>query len=334
MPLEMDGDGEFHRLLRSHLEATYRTPVVNLTRLPTWPHSNVHRVDRADGSSWVARAFAAERPQVRVEGDAAILRHLEELGYPAERLAHAVPVSRMDDRPVLVTEYIHGTQPDDSARTLGLLAKMLARLATLPCDDGAPSRDAGAWGADPNYEGRPRQDIVGALAILDEIDGRVPRQYLSRYESLRHQLDGLGDLEGLPEGLVHPDAIPVNAVQSRNGSTVFIDWTSAGRGPRLSAFGWLLSGWYGGGPIDRDKTDALAEGYAAHVRLEDEELDRIPDAMRIRGLVCACWGLRWAVVRDEPPAPAALHACDDEDNAVALAIAARVREVMKTRGSP
>lgn len=323
-----DEDVELHAELCAHLESTYNVRIVGARRLQAW-NPYVHRVDQDDSPPWVARVAKPERPVARVHGDAEVLAHLGTLGYPAERLAHPEPVSIMGSKPVLITEFISGTQPPGTAPTQRVLASLLGRLATLPSDTGAPARPAGAWGGDPRHEGRPCEDIAAAAELLDEIDGRVPRQYTKRYESLHRQVEGLDDLEGLPEALIHPDVGPVNAVRGHDRSIVLIDWTSAGRGPRLAAFGWLLNGGTTpGNRLDPRKTDALAAGYAEHVRLTDEELARIPDAMRIRSLYFACWYFHRAIVQDTELSPQAKWACRDETNAVGHAIAGRVRAII------
>lgn len=290
-------------------------------------NASVHRVDLADGSCWVARIFGSNRPIERVLGDAEILRHVGTFGYPAERLAHDDPVSVLDDgSSVVVTDFIEGTEPDGNlASTQGALAALLGRLATLPCDEGAPSRDAGAWGSDPRYEGRPRQDIAAALERLAQIDGRLPAESRPRYDSLRRQVEEVDDLEGLPEALLHPDPAPVNARSRSDGSVVFVDWTSAGRGPRIAALGWFLGGVSAPGGYDHAKLTAVVEGYGSYVRLEDEELDRLPDAMRVRGLFFACLSFSNAILAGQPPSGPGLHWCTDEDNGRGHVIAEAIR---------
>jgi hypothetical protein len=98
--------------LPAHLEDRYGIRVAGLSRLQSW-NPFVHRVDRQDGPSWVARLFQAGRPVERVEGDAEILCILEKHGYPAERCACCDPVSNLDGWHVLVTEYIEGVVWDD-----------------------------------------------------------------------------------------------------------------------------------------------------------------------------------------------------------------------------
>src|SRR5581483_1417940 len=75
--------------LTRHLEATYGIAVPGMRELDV----GVWHVRRADGPDWLARVFPAARPAGAAEGDAELLAGLGEAGFPAERCAHARPVS-------------------------------------------------------------------------------------------------------------------------------------------------------------------------------------------------------------------------------------------------
>jgi hypothetical protein len=79
----MDHEPAGDRLL-VHLRDRYSIDAVAATKLSVHK-TYVFRIDRNDGSPWIARAFPPARPRTGVEGDAAILRFLEQHGYPAER---------------------------------------------------------------------------------------------------------------------------------------------------------------------------------------------------------------------------------------------------------
>jgi hypothetical protein len=116
--------------LPAHLEARYGIQVSQLTELDL----GVYRVGRRDGPDWVARVFAAGRPVAAAEGDAALLRHLEQQDFPAERCAAQEPVSAHEGQGVLVTRHVEGSRADGSRRTFGHLGGLLGRLHTLPAD--------------------------------------------------------------------------------------------------------------------------------------------------------------------------------------------------------
>ena len=118
---DLGGLGAMHhepvpeRLL-AYLRDRYGIDPVAATKLSVHK-TYVFRIDRNDGSPWVARAFPPARPRARVEGDAAILRFLERQDYPAERLAADDAVSDFDGSAVLVTRFVEGVQLPGGAAT-------------------------------------------------------------------------------------------------------------------------------------------------------------------------------------------------------------------------
>jgi hypothetical protein len=88
--------------LPAHLEDHYGIRVTATARLA----EGVFRVDHDAGPPWVARMMVASRPLARTEQDAGVLRFLERQGFPAERCAHASPVTELGGRAVLITGYL------------------------------------------------------------------------------------------------------------------------------------------------------------------------------------------------------------------------------------
>jgi Ser/Thr protein kinase RdoA (MazF antagonist) len=166
--------------LLAHLRDRYAIDPVAATRLSVHK-TYVFRIDRTDGSPWVARAFPPGRPRASVEGDAAVLTFLERQGYPAERLAADDSVSDFDGSAVLVTRFVEGGQLPDSAEKFAMMGELLGRLHALPYDDCA-SRPGGASGEDPSREGSPRQDLLAALGFLDAVDTKVEATERERFE--------------------------------------------------------------------------------------------------------------------------------------------------------
>ncbi|HEY4460733.1 MAG TPA: hypothetical protein VGN81_40915, partial [Pseudonocardiaceae bacterium] len=158
--------------LIAHLRDHYGIDAVAATRLSVHK-TYVFRIDRNDGSPWVARAFPPARPQSGVDGDAAILEFLTRQDYPAERVAAGDPVSTFDGSGVLVTRFVDSVPLPEGARKFAILGDLLGRLHALPLDESA-SRPGGASGEDPGREGSPRQDLLAALAFLDAVDTKVP----------------------------------------------------------------------------------------------------------------------------------------------------------------
>src|SRR5215475_10378994 len=113
--------------LLAHLRDRYGIDATTATQLSVH-NTYVFRIDRNDGEPWVARAFPPARPRAGVEGDAAILRFLEQQDYPAERLAVDDAVSDLDGSAVLVTRFVDGTRLPDGAAKFAMMGDLLGRL--------------------------------------------------------------------------------------------------------------------------------------------------------------------------------------------------------------
>jgi Ser/Thr protein kinase RdoA (MazF antagonist) len=291
----MDHEPAGDRLL-VHLRDRYGIDATTATKLSVHK-TYVFRIDRNDGSPWIARAFPPARPRAGVEGDAAILRFLEQHGYPAERLADDDAVSDFDGSAVLVTRFVEGGQLPDGPAKFAMMGELLGRLHALPVDDSF-SRPGGASGEDPRHEGAPRQDLLAALAFLDAVDTKVPAAERERFERLRTRVRFADDGAGLPEALLHGNLLhaPDHAVLSEEGP-VAINWKAAGRGPRLADFAYLIWGTGAWNPRrpDQERIDAAVSAYRRHVEPTGDELDRLEAVMFIRTLYLVCFGYRRAV---------------------------------------
>jgi Ser/Thr protein kinase RdoA (MazF antagonist) len=300
MASRKDSDKARARLekLRIYLEKRYAVRIIGLTRLDR----GVYRVDRREGRSWVARIFSAERAIDQVQGDADVLRFLEEHGFPAERCARPDPVSAPGGRGVLVTEFVEGNGIDLSEPTLYALGEMLGRLNTLPAGSGGVAREAGSLHHYSLREGGPRNELDAARSWLDEVEEKVPASRRAPYKSLREQVAQADDSHGLPEALVHPDPVPKNVIATPDAGLVMIDWTGAGRGPRLVPLAVLIwSSALGKEGWALERVDPVVAGYSSHVRLTEDEVARLADVMRVRPLVFACWRYRRAVASGNQP---------------------------------
>jgi Ser/Thr protein kinase RdoA (MazF antagonist) len=282
--------------LLAHLRDRYGIDPAAATKLSVHK-TYVFRIDRKDGSPWVARAFPPARPRVGVEGDAAILRFLERQNYPAERLAVDDAVSDLDGSSVLVTRFVEGVHLPDGAAKFAIMAELLGRLHALPYDESV-CRPGGASGEDPSREGTPHQDLLAALSFLDAVDTKVAASERERFEQLRDQVRAADDGDGLPESLLHGNLLhaPDHAVLSEQGP-VAINWKASGRGPRLADFAYLIWGTGSWNPRrpNQEWIDAAVSAYRPYVEPTDDELDRLEAVMYIRTLYLACFGYRRAV---------------------------------------
>jgi Ser/Thr protein kinase RdoA (MazF antagonist) len=272
-PLRVDDLGR-------HLEGRYGVEVADLAPLDR----GVFRVDRRDGSRWLARVFPAERPLVSVEEDAAILRALERAGFPAERCADPEPVSEFLGQGVLVTGFLENHGPLRPGRVAAILGVLLGRLHTHPATD---LRPGGAW-HHLSFVGGPREEIAAAAQLLDDHLPEVAVRELPLFDQLRDEVARLDDCHDLPHAFVHPDFVPANAISTADEKLAIVDWTGAGRGPRLWSIGFLL--WAAGARSPR-LVDLVVSRYRRSIELEPAELDRLEGAIRGRPVMLEVWAL-------------------------------------------
>jgi Ser/Thr protein kinase RdoA (MazF antagonist) len=294
--------------LPAHLEHRYGIRVAATTKLM----AGVYKVQQDRGPTWVARLSVTGRPIERVEEDAGVLRFLQRQGVPAERCAHPEPVSWLDGRAVLVTEHIEGGALPQAPAARRALGDILGRLQGLVTEPGPTERPAGSLHHLPGYEGYPSQDLAAAAALLADLEGRVRAEHEGTYQAIKELLPKGDDGLGLPESFVHPDPVRTNAIATASGP-VLVDWTGAGRGPRLASLAALL------GSLAPQHVDDVLAGYQAHTTLTAEELDRLEGVLWVRALWLASWQCWLAVVSSK------VTTAFVPDGARIAAIAARAR---------
>jgi Ser/Thr protein kinase RdoA (MazF antagonist) len=263
--------------LSHHLADRYGIDPGRLTELDV----GVFRVDRRDGPSWVARVFA-DRAAADLDADAALLRALEAGGFPAERCAHDEPVSAWAGKSVLVTRLVEGQRSDGRGRTFGFLGALLGRLHAHEAVHVPPG---GAW-HHLSQHGGPREEIAAAIELFESAEHLVPPEQHLLYDEIRDALEELDDCNDLPLAFVHPDFVPPNAITTPDDRRVIVDWTGAGRGPRLWSLAFLL--WAGGARSPR-LIDIAVPRYARSVRLTANELERLVDVIPGRPLTMDVW---------------------------------------------
>jgi Ser/Thr protein kinase RdoA (MazF antagonist) len=117
---------------------------------------------------------------------------------------------------------------------------------------------------------------------LDSIEPAVPSGEARAFDTIRTAVAAADGGDGLPEAFVHSDPVPKNVIFTTEGP-VLVDWTSAGRGPRLASMTLVLrSGW---------AAMPFMKGYARVVSLTEEERDRLAGLLFSRTLIDAVFRL-------------------------------------------
>jgi len=297
--------------LAEHLHSTYGVPITGTRELDL----GVLRVDRADGSSWIARILPASRPVEATRADADLLDWLNESGFPAECPADPEPVSLHGGQSILVTQRVPGAARRPEPGSLERLGRLLGRLHALPAGCPAADRPGGAW-HHLILDAPPEEERGALVQLLDAARSRVPGDQVPLYDELRRELETLDAFDHLPHSLVHPDPVPRNVIVSRDGNATVIDWAGAGRGPRVVSLGCLL---WAASSCGRDGVRAALRGYQEVITLDPAEWDRLDAATKVRPLTLACW--TFATGRDRLPGAAAWWRRERRRTARAIAAA-------------
>jgi Ser/Thr protein kinase RdoA (MazF antagonist) len=263
--------------LPARLEEHYGIAVTKLTKLDV----GVFRVDRSGKDTpLVARLFSQARPYALAEGDLAVLRYLAEVSFPAERPFGDDPLTRHEGQSLLLTDFIkEAPKPKRPPYPIVRLGAIIGRLHRLPVPAGA-DRPAGAL--HHFAEGTMADELQAVAGWLDCIEDRVPDGAGDALDALRVAVADADGGDGLPEAFVHPDPVPKNVIFTADGP-ILVDWTSAGRGPRLASMTLVLrSGW---------AAVRFMKGYSKVISLTDDERDRLAGMLFSRQLIDLVFGV-------------------------------------------
>jgi Ser/Thr protein kinase RdoA (MazF antagonist) len=265
--------------LPSHLNDAYGIDVAMMTELDV----GVLRIDRHDGPSWVARVFPKSRHLDDVRRDSLMLDLLARGGFPSERNAAFESVSLHGDQAVLVTEFIPGERAKAGARTFAWLGGLLGALHAREVTDAvAPG---GGWHHLVS-SGPPRDEVRALQTLLEEMSPTVDSSHEETFDALARAVASLDTCDDLRHCFVHPDMVPLNAIERPDGSIAIVDWANAGRGPRLWSLGISL---FAAGVRDLRRVDRFVSRYAKWTTLDPEEFDRLEGAIRARPLTIHAW---------------------------------------------
>jgi Ser/Thr protein kinase RdoA (MazF antagonist) len=136
--------------------------------------------------------------------------------------------------------------------------------------------------------GAPKDEVAALNGLLDDFETRVKKADAGAFMSLRARVDAIDVCDDLPHCLVHPDMVPENAVETEDRSLVIIDWTNAGRGPRLWSLAMTL---FAAGARDPRLVEKAISRYVPHSSLSAEELERLEGVLCARPLTIHAWAV-------------------------------------------
>ena len=176
-------------------------------------NDHVFRVDRGDGEPWIARVYPPARPEAGVEGDAAILRFLEQRDYPAERLA----AIQAETSPQIqgAREALDGALA--KAKEIAEDPTVLERAAeeqVAAAGAGAPSSAAEPDQAASEVQAKPETHVAGVDEVARADDQPVEETPLAAPAPDGSSVEAAADeavaapMEPQPEAAAHSEAPP------------------------------------------------------------------------------------------------------------------------------
>jgi Ser/Thr protein kinase RdoA (MazF antagonist) len=295
----------FPELLYEHYELDAAT-LECLSESPIEEGYMVYRIHHPDGRSWIARVYRRDRPRLDwfryfypwspqdatdwLLTRAATLVYLEQQGYPAPQVirthdGHLLAV--VDGWCSLITTFIEGTVLQPTLAQLRLLGTALGRLHTVNSNGVAPGFPA--HGKSNWY----LEDALStALAHLASIEPLLSKEWLPFHTAFRETFQRIGARSDLPLTIIHADGWAGNAIQTKDGQVVLIDWDNAGLGLAILDVGRLLlechlqSDLPPDDPLawhiqpDASRIFAVVDGYVQQRLPIPAELDVLLDAIR------------------------------------------------------
>jgi homoserine kinase type II len=197
-----------------------------------------------------------------------LLDTAEAAGLPVARILRNADGRWLDHaagKPALIMPRLPGRHVvNPAARHCRAVGRFLARFhrASLPLAERAPPY--------------PR-DAVWLEQHAAEIASRLPfddRSLLSRCIQPIGAMLRRGDVQTLPQGVVHGDLFRDNVLFTARGLAGVVDFHHAARGFWLYDIGVAINDWCSesGGRLDPERTLALLKGYHLHRPLLQEEL--------------------------------------------------------------
>jgi Ser/Thr protein kinase RdoA (MazF antagonist) len=187
-----------------------------------------------------------------------------------------------EDQGVLVTEFIPGKRPKAGGRTFAYLGALSGALHAREITNMAPG---GGWHHLVS-SGTPSDEVRALQELLDSHASSVATADKSAFKALTTEVSTIDVCEDLPHCFVHPDMVPLNAIELDDESLAIVDWANAGRGPRLWSVGMSL---FAAGVRDLRPVEKFVSRYVKWSSLQADELTRLDVAIRARPLTIHAW---------------------------------------------
>ncbi|MCC6192548.1 MAG: MerR family transcriptional regulator [Anaerolineales bacterium] len=281
------------------LLAQYQRADARVEPFPDGPKDGLwrHRVQFAGGDVGLVYSGRADHPQTEwlhghggrptvdfLLGQASLLRHLAEHGYPAPRVVANTAgqdLSHASGWTVLVTQAVSGAAVEGAPESFRGLGAALGWLHTLPLESERGMLLPPSW----LYADHA---LAAARHFLEAARAQPPADdwpWLAAFEATLLQVQSA---TRLPRCVVHGGAWLANAVWTAGAEFAFGEWHSGGAGVAILDLGRLLLGGHRERnsslsrsitPDDR-RVQAVLEGYCQYRIPTSQEVELLPAAIR------------------------------------------------------
>lgn len=256
----------------------------------------VWRVDAADGQIYVLRVLPGSEDLPRVRYEATLLYALSEKPLPfrlplplrASNGDIVVPFERETGSSTIATlhPFLPGSRPDrtdptGAAQAGTALAVLDSALAELPEQVVRQFQSLSTFGDVDHYHVLVPDPLVAIEQL--PVDRNLSSAVRNLLAAVIEKTDEL--YSRLPQQLLHRDYDPSNILMDDSGVTAVLDFEFAGRDIRVLDLCVALSWW----PVNLMGTgkeweviDAFGAAYVHEFPLSKEELQAIPDILRLR----------------------------------------------------
>lgn len=239
----------------------------------------IYHVSSPGNSEFLLRAFDYDATPWLI-GQAAVLAYLHQQQQLAPRLQHTRQgemIAHAGRWTAILVSFIEGQVADFTPETLTAMGKQLAHLHNLPAVTNTtlpPSRLHPTL-VTPEH----MQQLEQALTSLPQDLQNMGHTFLASLQRIQHPQD-------LPNGLLHGDCWPRNAIYTPTQTLAFIDWDGAGLGPLILDLGYLLMYCHLGKPqlpsleAEPSLIKAVIKGYTKERTPTTYEQTYLLDAIR------------------------------------------------------
>jgi len=197
----------------------------------------IAKIDNNNNNTWVLRVYPTDSCHYQgLPVKSAVLNFLEHNNYPSPRIVKTTEgeyIATDSSRRTILITYIEGKEADCSQPSLHAIGCSLGHLHSIKL-----SVDNDVFLSDSLHS--PSQQIQKSINELSRISNKVLNDTKQAYDDFMSSLNQLDALENTPKTIIHTDPCTENAVISKTGEAIFIDWDDAGIGHTLIDLGYLL----------------------------------------------------------------------------------------------